>query len=177
MSNYIIVKDRGNKILSQNMRLLLLVLLSAFIFLIIGICVSSCSDSGQSTPTALTQSKATSLLFLQISLRREQLASPTKERLAQMQSQGMNTSNLNIQRIFIYLKQPLTPAQTGELQALGITVYLNSWIPPAGNNPDGFYLADLPVDKLDALAAKYYVVRLDTAEKQLHPLSDLSKGG
>ena len=56
---------------------------------------------------------------------------------------------------------------------MGITIYPDSWIPPAGNNPDGFYLADMPVDKLDALAAKDYVIRLDTAEKQLKPQSDL----
>jgi hypothetical protein len=155
----------------------ILALTSLLFFLIIGMSAFSCSNSGQTTPDSLTQSKASSLLLLQISLRREQLASPTPERLSQMQSQGMNTTNLNVQRIFIYLKQPLTPAQTSELQALGITIYLNSWIPPAGNNPDGFYLADLPIDKLDTLAAKDYVVRLDTAERQLKPQSDLYHGG
>ncbi len=153
-----------------------LVVLAALI-LPLGIAVFSCSDSDQTTPNSLTQSKASSLLLLQISLRRDQLASPTPERLAQMQTQGMNTSNLNVQRVFIYLKQPLTSSQTGELQALGITLYLNSWIPSTGNNPNGFYLADLPIDKLYALAAKDYVVRLDTAEKLLQPQSDLPKGG
>ncbi len=155
----------------------ILAIATLLFIIMIGMSTLSCSNSDQTTPNSLTQSKASSLLLLQISLRREQLASPTPERLVQMQAQGMNTTNLNIQRVFIYLKQQLTPAQASELQALGITVYLNSWIPPAGNNPDGFYLADLLVGKLDALAAKDYVVRLDTAEKLLQPQSDLSKGG
>jgi hypothetical protein len=60
---------------------------------------------------------------------------------------------------------------------MGITIFLNSWIPPVNNQPTGFLLADVPVDKIDALAAKKYVVRLDTAEKQLQPQSDLPQGG
>ena len=151
-------------------------LIIATIFLaILGLTASSCADSSPIIVTpSITQSKAASVLLLQISLRKEQLASPTPERLAQMQAQGMNTAILGVQRIYLYVQQQLSPAQTSELQALGITVYLDSWIPPVGNNPNGFYLADLPVDKLDALAAKDYVVRLDTAEKSLQPQSDLN---
>ena len=144
------------------------------LLIILGIASLSCSDNPApvSSPGNTTSStKISSSLQIQASLRKAQLASPTPERLAQMQSQGMNVSNLSIQRIYIYLKQPLTPSQTSELQSLGITVYLDSWIPPVGNNPEGFYLADVPVVKLDTLAAKDYVVRLDTAEKQLRPQS------
>lgn len=154
-----------------------LAIATSLFIVIVGIFTLSCSNSYQGTPNSLTQSKASSLLLQQINLRREQLDSPTPERLAQMQAQGMNVSNLNIQRIYIYLKQQLTSAQTNELQALGITIYPNSWIPPISNNPDGFFLADMPIDKLNQLAAKDYVVRLDTAERQLQPQSDLPKGG
>jgi hypothetical protein len=55
------------------------------------------------------------------------------------------------------------------LTGLGITIYPDSWIPPLANHPNGFVLADMPVDKLDALAAKDYVIKLDTAEQQLQP--------
>lgn len=145
--------------------------------LVLGFSACSSHHSGSTVPSSLTQSKASSLLLLQISLRKEQITSPTPERLAQMEAQGMNTKSLDIQRIYIYLKQPLNPDQAAELQALRIIVYSNSWIPPAGNNPDGFYLADMPVDQLDALAAKKFVIRLDTAEKLLQPQSNLPEGG
>jgi hypothetical protein len=138
---------------------------------IAGLLASSCSGN------SMTNGKESSELQLQITLRQEQISKPTAERLDQMQSMGMNAASLNIQRIYIYLKQPLTQIQANELQVMGITIFLNSWIPPVNNQPTGFLLADVPVDKIDALAAKKYVVRLDTAEKQLQPQSDLPQGG
>ena len=113
---------------------------------------------------------------MEITLKKDQLAEPTPERLSQMQSMGMSTGNLGIQKIYIYLSQQLTAGQADELRALGVTVYPDSWIPPVGNHPAGFILADMPVGNLDALAAKDYIVMLDTAEKLLQPQSDLPKG-
>jgi hypothetical protein len=149
-------------------KLALMILLS----ISLGIMSLSCSDSESDTPSNfLTHSKATSLLLQQVALRQTQLASPTAERLSEMRFQGMDTVSVNTQRIYIYLKDPLTAAQRNELQVLGIIIYLNSWISPVGNNPEGFYLAEMPIDQLDRLAAKDYVIRLDTAEKQLRPQS------
>jgi hypothetical protein len=82
-------------------------------------------------------------------------------------------ANLGIQRANIYLKQTLTPAQTTELQALGITVYFSSWIPPTDNNPDGFYIADMPVNTLNAVESKDYIARLDTTETKLNLQSSI----
>ena len=115
------------------------------------------------------KTKISPLLQVQVNLRREQLTNPTSERLAQMQAQGMKVSDLNIQRIFIYLNQNLTSTQSDDLQALGIVVYPDSWIPPVGNHPTGFILADMPIDALETLAAKDYVMKLDTAEVQSKP--------
>lgn len=151
-----------------------IVILSVFV-LAFGIISFSCDNypSPGPSPSPTISTNISSSLQLQLNLRKAQLTSPLPERLAQMQAQGMNVSNLNIQRIYIYLKQPLTPSQTSDLQSIGITVHLDSWMPPVGNNPEGFYLAEMPVDKLDALTAKDYITKLDTAEKQLQLQSDL----
>ncbi len=113
--------------------------------------------------------KVSSLLLTQINLRKEQIAEPTPERLEMMKTMGMRVDNLEIQRIFIHLNKEPSQSQIVELEAMGITLYLDSWIPPVGAHPTGFILADMPIDKLEALAAKDYVVRLDTAERQLEP--------
>lgn len=118
---------------------------------------------------AMPNQKASSLLLFQIELRQQQIASPTPERLQQMKNMGLNVDNLDIQRIFIYLGEPITPAQVQELQAIGITLYLDSWIPPAGEHHEGFLLADMPLNKLAELAAKDYVLRLDSAERVAKP--------
>ena len=143
---------------------------AAFIPLVIILVMSNFSCTGNPA----TQAKASTVLLSQVALRQQQLASPTTERLAQMQLMGMRTENIGSQRIYIYLSQQPTATQADELRALGITLYLDSWIPPVGNHPMGFLLADMPVGKLNALAAKDYVLKLDTAETKMEPQSSPS---
>ena len=144
----------------RNIRKVMLVF--SFI-LILWLSGSACSQN------SVTQQKASGALLAQIALRQQQIDKPTVERQSQMQQMGMQTANLNVQRIFIYLEQKLTANQAVELTALGINLYMDSWIPPVGNHSDGFMLADMPVDKLDTLAAKNYVIKLDTAEIEAQP--------
>ena len=131
--------------------------------ILVGLVTLSCSQSPSSP------SKISSELQLQVNFRKEQIASPTPDRLAQMQALGMNIANISIQKIYIYVKQKLTTEQVSSLQTMGIVLYLDSWIPPVGNHSTGFYLAAMPVDKLDNLAAEGYVVRLDSAETKSEP--------
>jgi hypothetical protein len=120
---------------------------------------------------AVETTKATSLLMIQINLRRQQLADPVPERLEQMQAMGMNTEDLDIQRIFIHLAQEPTAGQIDELEALGVTPYPESWIPSVEGPSAGFLVADMPIDKLDELASKVYITKLDSAEQALEPLA------
>jgi hypothetical protein len=114
-------------------------------------------------------SKVSSTLLQQVELRREQIATPTAERLKQMQDMGLSTADLDKQLVFIYVKEPLSIAQAEDLSALGVIVHADSWIPPVGSHPLGFFIAGMPVDTLEALAARDYVARLDTAERQSLP--------
>ena len=113
--------------------------------------------------------KISSQLLTQVNLRKEQIAEPSSDRLELMRNMGMQVDKLEIQRIFIYLEQAPNASQVEELEAMGLTLYLDSWIPPVGAHPYGFLTADMPVDKLEALAEKDYVVKLDTAERKLEP--------
>jgi subtilisin family serine protease len=120
-------------------------------------------------------SKVASLLKLQVDAKvRCQQVPPTADELGMMETKGMRIENLGMQRIFIHLAQEPTPSQIDELQAMGITPYPDSWIPPVDEYPTGFIVADMPVDKLDELAGKDYVVQLDTAEQLLKPQNDLA---
>jgi hypothetical protein len=114
-------------------------------------------------------SKVNSNLLQQIEMRRQQTASPSDQRLKQMQDMGMNTGNLKVQRVFIYLKETLTASQEKELSDMGVRIYPDSWIPPVGNNPTGFLTAEMPVDMLETLARAGFIVRLDTAERKSFP--------
>jgi len=111
--------------------------------------------------------KVSGQLLVQVNLRKEQIAKPTSDRLEIMKNMGMRIDNLEIQMIFIHLNQELNTSQIEELEAMNIRLYPESWIPPVGAHLTGFILAEMPVNKLEALAEKDYVVRLDTAELQL----------
>jgi hypothetical protein len=113
--------------------------------------------------------KVSSLLFAQVNLKKEQIVEPNSERLEMMKAMGMRVDNLEMQMIFIHLSQELNQTQVEELQSMGLTLYLDSWIPPVGAHPTGFITADMPVDKMGEVAEKDYVVRLETAERQLQP--------
>ena len=116
------------------------------------------------------RTKVSALLSLQVSAKvRRQQVPLTVDELSMMKARGMRTENLSMQRIFIHLAQEPTPSQIDELKAMGITPYLDSWIPPVSGHPTGFIVADMPIDKLDELAGKDYVVQLDTAEQVLEP--------
>ncbi len=123
----------------------------------------ACSNTGTAND------KVSSTLLAQVNLRREQIVEPTPDRLEMMKQLGMRVDNLEIQQIFIHLTKELNSSQMAELEAMSIILYPDSWIPPVGAHPTGFIIADMPIDKLEELAARDYVVRLDTAERQLEP--------
>jgi hypothetical protein len=114
-------------------------------------------------------SKVSGTLLQQVELRREQIVSPDAERLKQMQAMGLSTGDLSKQLVFVYVKEPLSTAQAEDLSALGVNVHTDSWIPPVDSHPLGFFIAEIPVDKLEALAARDYIARLDTADRQSLP--------
>jgi len=121
------------------------------------------------------EAKISALLSLQVEAKmRCQQTPPTADELSMMEATGMRTENLGMQRVFIHLAQEPTAQQLDELEAMGITPYPDSWIPPVGGHPTGFLVADMPLDKLDELAGKNYVVQLDTTEQVLEPQNDLA---
>ncbi len=144
--------------MSKTIRLIIIVNLAFTVLL-----TTSCTNS------KTINEKVSSQLREQINLRNEQIANPAADRLELMKSIGMRVDDLEIQRTFIHLSQELNPSQIEELEVMGIVLYLDSWIPPVGAHPTGFMLAEMPIDRLEELAAKGYVVRLDTAEQQVKP--------
>jgi len=108
--------------------------------------------------------KIDALLSYQIRLKKEQLANPTPSGLEHIKALGMRVDNLNMQSVYMRLNKLLSTEQADELKALGITLYLDSWIPPVSSSSTGSIRADVPVNKLDMLTAKDYVIGLETAE-------------
>ena len=126
-------------------------------------------------------SKISPLLALQVEAKTQLALETLAETAAEVErmgtlgiATGMRMEDLTSQRIFVHFEQEPTQSQLAELQDLGITAYADSWIPPVGDHPTGFILADMPTDKLNELAAKNYIIRLNTAEQPLEPANDLA---
>ena len=117
--------------------------------------------------------KVSGLLRYHVELKQEQMSQPDNGRLAQMEDLGLRTESLSQQLVFVHFDQHPDSGQVDELQAMGITLYKDSWIPPLDGHPDGFMVAQVPVDKVYALANNRYVTYLNTAEKTYQPMNNL----
>ncbi len=153
------VSEGNNEQSKHNAIRIILILAISVSLMLFALFPVSCSN------TDWVNEKVSAQLLTQINLRKEQIAEPIPDRLEVMQNSGMRVDNLEIQRIFIHLSQELNTSQIEELESMGIILYQDSWIPPVGTHPTGFLTADMPIDKLEELAGKDYVVRLETAEQ------------
>ena len=114
--------------------------------------------------------KIGSTLAMHLDLRRDYLQRPTEEKLKRMEEMGLNMKNPEMQKVFLYFKEKPSFSTIRELEALGLRVDVNSWIPPVGKHPQGFLSANMPIDKVEKVAEKNYVLRLESAEVVFKPL-------
>jgi len=136
----------------------------SFISVLLLLLLVSCLDTKETA-----NEKISSLLLTQVNLKKEQIKNPNDERLNLIKEMGMRLDNLENQLIFIHLERKLNEAQVTELQNIGLILHMDSWIPPVGAHLTGYIIADMPVDALDELVEREYIIKLDTAERVLEP--------
>jgi Tol biopolymer transport system component/subtilisin family serine protease len=125
-----------------------------------------------------TQSKVSSLLSLHIKLKQAQADNPFQNTMSPLgidQPSTVETSTINKEQVFLHFTEAPTEEQINDLSSIGVTIYPDSWIPPVNNFDSGFVLADMPIDQLDNLADKNYILSLDTAEQMLYPQNDQAR--
>jgi subtilisin family serine protease len=124
------------------------------------------------------KAKISSRLGIQVAAKRRALeVAPLAEGqidiLKAMQARGAMVTSLNEQRIFIHISEEPNQAQIEELESMGLTLFLDSWVPSVRYHQTGFIMADMPLEILNELSNVDYVIRLDTAERVLEPQNDL----
>jgi subtilisin family serine protease len=153
------------------------------LFIILGLLFSSGLSylPARAQDNGAVESKVSTSLDYRVKMKARYLAQDIKSAQAETPAVAADNplpgvlTDSSIEKIFIRLAQRPSADQLSELQTMGLTVYPNSWIPPAGHSPTGSILADMPLDKLSALAGKSYVVSLDTAEMSCKPQNDLAR--
>ncbi len=90
---------------------------------------------------------------------------------------GNNSEALSDMLVFVHTPTCPEPAQLAELEKLNIRAILADWIPPMENHPDGFFLAQVPLEMLDELALLPWVSWLGSGEQALFPHNDLAAQG
>ena len=128
--------SRNNKLPGRQVKITLAIFIACISLIPSVLLFTSCAYTDE------VSEKVSSLLIAQIALRKEQIAGPTPDRLEIMKRFGMRVDNLEMQRIFIHLAKKPSQSQIEELEAMGLTPYLDSWIPPVKSHPTGFIIAD-----------------------------------
>ncbi len=96
-------------------------------------------------------------------------------RRAALKARGLNGDDLDGETCALYSTRPLSADEQQELAARGIDINPDIWIPPVeGRHPQGFHLARVAYDSLDAVRADSRVVRLESAETMARPLNNLA---
>jgi len=71
--------------------------------------------------------------------------------------------------VAIYTKNYPSEDDLAQLTDNGIEYFLDTWTPPMVNHPFGFFLANMPVDKLDKVLSFSFIRKMDTAEYESFP--------
>ena len=152
-------------------------------FTLLGILILLFASNSWSAPvqadeTTSAENKVSSLLSLHIKQKEihvgEALQGSAKL-LGVDSASSTETTLINRERVYLHFTQQPTDGQIAELKTLGVAVFADSWVPPVNNFQNGFVLAEMPVEHLDALTAKDYIVSLDTAEQQLSLQNDQAR--
>jgi hypothetical protein len=116
--------------------------------------------------------KTSGLLQHHLNLKQAQLDQPSPDNMARMQAAGLASDDLSTEWVYLHFADEPTSVQLKELQGLGVNTFTDTWIPPVYDHPNGFLLAEMPLDKLKDVVAKEYVVYVDTAEQPRHLMND-----
>lgn len=71
--------------------------------------------------------------------------------------------------VFVHAKEEMSQTRIRELKGLGLTLMPETWIPPNGSHPTGFYLGEIQACNVVQLAKLGDIVRIASAETELKP--------
>ncbi len=80
-----------------------------------------------------------------------------------------NGTNEPKENVIIYMEEYPTDEQITELRNQNINCFLDLWTPPMENHPYGFFIAEMPISKLNTVLSFAFVKKMDTAEYQSFP--------
>lgn len=77
-----------------------------------------------------------------------------------------NSQNLDV---FVYVEKEVDESKFEEWKNLGLTLNLDSWIPPTTSHPTGYYGGEVLVSNIVELSKLKDIVRIVSAETQVFP--------
>lgn len=139
------------------------ILLVIFVFSLLGIGV------GQSSAGKNVEDKIGAHLRAQIKEKESFIKAPTSAKYKGLKSLGMKEARKH--SVFMHFKKKPNKRQIKSLSRLSVETS-ESWIPPNNIHKTGFIVAQVPLDKIQKVAKKYYVKKMETAEGVLNPQND-----
>ncbi|MBI1849434.1 MAG: S8 family serine peptidase [Planctomycetes bacterium] len=90
---------------------------------------------------------------------------------------GDQTRRPDRQLVFVHMQSQPTAPMLARLRALGADLGEEAWVPPVGNHPDGYLIADVPADAIESVAAIPEVTLIRSGERRFVPLRNDVAGG
>ena len=95
---------------------------------------------------------------------------------AYLDKRGIYAESLTSEKVALYVKDELTPAEIKDIESTGIDINESVYIPSLpGKHPFGFYLAVVPHSALATAKSDSRIVYLDTTEEQHEPQNNLAR--
>ncbi|MBN2570823.1 MAG: hypothetical protein JXA68_01735 [Ignavibacteriales bacterium] len=143
---------------------------NAFLFCLIAILVSCCqknpdandgnenvTQGNQEITDTLKEKLVSPKIFDDITLANESF------------KKGEITQEQNKSKLVLYLEEKPTESQIDILKKLGVNCFTELWTPPSTNHELGFFVAEIPNDKLVEILHLNFIKKVDTAERETKP--------
>ena len=86
----------------------------------------------------------------------------------QQLNDGVRNDKTEFAQVILYFTEYPSTAIISKLKDKGVKCYLDSWVPPLKNHPNGFIIASIPTESFIEVLSTEAIVRVASAEKKLY---------
>ncbi len=135
-------------------------------------CVGVARGQTNAVDSEQIQDKVSDVIVAHQADKMEEIRKMSRGEISILSVSEESLQRLTTEECAYYVDRPLTDSEITKLADDGIMIH-DTYVPPVpGRHPQGFYLATVPYDRLDAVAADARCLRLVSAELPAEPAND-----
>jgi len=92
----------------------------------------------------------------------------------QQLNNGMRTNKTEFAQVILYFTEYPSIEIINKLENQGVKCYLDSWVPPLENHPNGFIIASIPTERFLDVLSTVDIVRIASGERKIYAQNNRS---